>query len=59
MHVLHIQVEHQSGLWVGIIVPRPGKVTGTRSAACVKLFLLRYGAAKPDISIVNMYTISD
>ena len=28
-------------------------VTGTRSAAYGKLFLLRYGAAQPDISIVN------
>ena len=27
--------------------------TGTRSAANGKLFLLRYGAAQPDISIVN------
>ena len=27
--------------------------TGTRSAAYGKLFLLRYGAAQPDISIVN------
>ena len=27
--------------------------TGTRSAAYEKLFLLRYGAAQPDIRIVN------
>ena len=26
--------------------------TGTRSAACGKLFLLGYGAAQPDISII-------
>ena len=28
-------------------------MTGTRSAAYGKLYLLRYGAAQPDISIVN------
>ena len=30
-------------------------ITGTRGAAYGELFLLRYGAAQPDISIVNIY----
>ena len=31
------------------------EITGTRSAVYGKLFSLRYGAAQPDISIVNIY----